>query len=84
MHFSTPEGRKITPSDTKKKLKIEIKNREVKEKELREWKKKRTDIPFDFYIVYFGDLKREKNTEENQIRTFYYITLFTPQPGIRL
>jgi len=29
--------------------------KESKKREIREWRKKKTNSPFKFYIVYFGD-----------------------------
>ena len=57
MHFdfTTPKGLKITP--TKRKM-IE---KEEQEKGDNRAVEKKTDIPFDFYIVYFGNIPwREK------------------------
>jgi len=54
MHFDfiTPKGLKITQSDGKK--------REEQQKEDNRVKEKKTDISFNFYIVFFGDISGEK------------------------
>jgi len=48
--FTTPNGLKITPSDGQKR-----EREESEKKKIRMQSKKQTDIPFNFWIVYFGD-----------------------------
>jgi len=51
--FMTPKSLKITPSDGKKKKKLRERS---KKRKTREWRKIKTDIPFNIYIIYKQDV----------------------------
>lgn len=51
-NFATPKGLKIIKSDEKKKRNRERRARKGRKGSRR---KKKTDIPFNFYIFHFGD-----------------------------
>lgn len=72
MHFdfSTPKGLKIIPSVTKKINDRNKKQRSAR-KEIKRVEEKKDLLSFDFYMVYFGDLKREKKNRKNRIQAYY-------------
>jgi len=56
----------LTPSEEEKRWGEKSKNRKI-----REWWKKKTDIAFDFYIVYFKLVPGEKKKRLNKTLTLF-------------
>lgn len=85
MHFdfSTPKGLKIIPSVTKKINDRDKKQRSAR-KEIKRVEEKKDLLSFDLIWSTLVISSEKKKTEKIESRHIIYITLFTPQPMIRL